>query len=367
MDFNIRAISLIDGIGADARVAVEDLLGRHVELRRGEVIPIILPERGAGFDTLSEPERVLTVLDCWARVYRYPCGEDHSIHVLAPAENVDGEILFYRLDLLQPRPPRRGPRPAVVVVGGAIMNYDQCSEWLIDLKFDLDLTLERDDHLKVLPRMPRLKPKARVAWVGPDIVDNRSMRRRLEAIGKVLGADIQQIAPRSYRDVKARIAGLLPLHSVILCTDFAPYITPDVVPAAVVRELVFLSPGRGRGELEREIRKSTERAITHVEDVGRDQASSEANALLKVMLRGMLSHSKIGQFNHCTKATVLTGIRARHLNAAAAERILDQHSEKFQDTKTSGLLFLWKDHNDGRQYFLNPSLVPQAKVMVAET
>ena len=79
----------------------------------------------------------------------------------------------------------------------------------------------------------------------------------------------------------------------------------------------------------------------------------------------MLSHSKIGQFKHCQKATVLTGVRARHLNVAAAGRILDENSEVFRDTKSSSALFLWKEHNDGRQYFLNPQEVEKIKALAA--
>ena len=81
----------------------------------------------------------------------------------------------------------------------------------------------------------------------------------------------------------------------------------------------------------------------------------------------MLSHSKIGQFKHCQKATVLRRVRARHLNVAVAERVLEENSEAFQDTKSSNALFLWKEHNDGRQYFLNPQEVEKVKVMVART
>jgi hypothetical protein len=62
---------------------------------------------------------------------------------------------------------------------------------------------------------------------------------------------------------------------------------------------------------------------------------------------------------------VLKRIRARHLNAAIAERILDENSEKYGGTKPSISLFLWKDHNDGKQYFLNPKSVPEIKAMVA--
>jgi hypothetical protein len=87
--------------------------------------------------------------------------------------------------------------------------------------------------------------------------------------------------------------------------------------------------------------------------------------MLALMVRGMLGHSKIGQFNHCQKATVLTTVRARHLNVAIAETILDENSQAHQSTKESDALFLWKEHNDGRQYFLNPRQVQNAKDLVS--
>jgi toxin HigB-1 len=90
----------------------------------------------------------------------------------------------------------------------------------------------------------------------------------------------------------------------------------------------------------------------------------EAEHLLAIMLSGMLSHSKIGQFNHCQKATVLAGVRARHLNTSSAEGVLEKNSEAFQNTRKCSALFLFKEHNDGRQYFLNPHRVKEIKTLV---
>lgn len=83
------------------------------------------------------------------------------------------------------------------------------------------------------------------------------------------------------------------------------------------------------------------------------------------MRQGMLSHSKIGPNNHCQEETMLKRIRARHLNAASAEHILDGNSEHYESTNESDSLFFWKDHDDGKQYILNPKQVPQIRSMIA--
>lgn len=369
MDFNIRAISLAESIAADARFAVSELLGREIEFRAGISIPIRLPSIPAQFQALSEPERLLTALDGWTRVYRYPDGEHESIHIVATADNrnPDEEIFLYRIDLRQPPRPRPGPRPAVEIVGGGVMTYDQCAGWLVELSCKLAANPNQTQRLVILSRPRLLKPKQiRVAWVGPEIADSVVMPLRLRAIGQVCGAEIVHVSPRSYRDVAARLAGALPLEAVVICSRFAPYITIDAVPNRVRRDLIHFCSSTNRSELERQVREWIEVTIAEVENEQRDQPADHNQMLLNIMLRGMLSHAKIGQFNHCQKATVLTGVRARHLNVVVAERALDENSELFQDTKSSNALFLWKEHNDGRQYFLNPQRVEQVKAMVAE-
>jgi len=191
------------------------------------------------------------------------------------------------------------------------------------------------------------------------------MPMRLRAIGQVYGAEILHVPPRSYRDVTARIAGASPLDAAIICSHFAPYITVDAVPKNVGRERVHLCGSTSRSEMEQQVRGWIEVVTAEVETERHDQAADEDQMLLNIVLRGMLSHSKIGQFKHCQKATVLKGVRARHLNVANAERILNENSELFQDTKSSTALFLWKEHNDGAQYFLNPQKVEEAKAMVS--
>lgn len=353
MDFNIRAISIAESIPHGARASVSEFLGQQIVFRAGISISITLPDRLDQFRALPESERVLTALTGWSRVYRYPDDVHERIQILATAEGGEDEVLFYRVDLRQPRPPRRGPRPVVEILGGALMMYEQCADWLIDLAHELDESQAVKQRLIVLPRSRSPKSKLRVAVVGPEIIERVNMPRRLNAIGKVLGADIVNIPPRSFQDVRARLARILPLNTVVVLSGFSPYITAAAVPDAVRRDLIHLCGGRARLEIERQVRASIDSDREMIEaDVGNQ--SSISDALLKIMLRGMLSHSKIGQFNHCPKATLLTGVRARRLNVVAAERILDENSEAFKDTKRSEALFLWKEHHDGRQYFLNP-------------
>ncbi|MGB6945813.1 MAG: hypothetical protein WBE37_25670 [Bryobacteraceae bacterium] len=197
------------------------------------------------------------------------------------------------------------------------------------------------------------------------------MQPKLNAIGEVFGADIVQVGPRSYVHVAGKLAQMSPLDAAVICSGFASYIGIDAVPDSVSRELVHLCDSRVLGDLERATVALVEIAVAEVE--GRQHRQSEGTAkearraLLRVMLRGMLSHSKIGQFSHCQKETVLKGVRARHLSVAVAELILDKNSEVFQDTKSNDTLFLWKDHHDGRQYFLNPKQVERVREIVAST
>jgi hypothetical protein len=148
------------------------------------------------------------------------------------------------------------------------------------------------------------------------------------------------------------------------CSGFASYISIEAVPGKVRRDLIHICESTTLGDIQNQIVTWIEVAADEIEKGQQNQSANENNQLLRIMLKGMLSHTKIGPFNHCPKTTVLTGVRARHLNVVTAERILDDNSEVFHDTKTSAALFLWKAHNDGDQYFLNPQRVEDVKVMV---
>jgi len=162
-----------------------------------------------------------------------------------------------------------------------------------------------------------------------------------------------------------RLNKALPLDAVIICDQFAPYITIAAVPEKVRRRLVHICNSKTRADLESQICTWVELAIQEIENEHHSQTADEDQMLLKLMLRGMLSHSKIGQFSHCQKATVLTAVRARRLNVPSAEEMLNRNSEAFQDTKSSDAFIFWKEHHDGRQYFLNPQRVEHIKEMLA--
>src|SRR5260370_11173742 len=109
------------------------ILGKEISLRAGLSYSIKLAEDIGNFGQVQEPERLLTALSGWARVYVYPDGDVEKIHVLAPSETADGEVAFYRLDFQQQRKSRRGPRPRVELVGGVVLSYEECATWLMDL------------------------------------------------------------------------------------------------------------------------------------------------------------------------------------------------------------------------------------------
>jgi hypothetical protein len=201
--------------------------------------------------------------------------------------------------------------------------------------------------------------RARTAWWRID-----AGSARLKALGNVVGAEIVQVGPQSFAHVKARLAGVSPLHAVALCTGAATYITGDVAPKTLSPGAIHHCSGTNPSEVYVELVAVFHKTRAHTGQQG-GQETTEDEELLRLMLRGMMSHSKIGPFNHCDRETVLTAVRTRRLNVPAADALIDKHSEAHQDTKTSEKLFLWKDHNDGRQYFLNPKKVEHVKVLIA--
>jgi hypothetical protein len=366
MGFNIRAISLVASVAVDARVSTESVLGKEIEFRAGLRYSITMPAVPAAFAVLTEPEKTLSALAGWARLYRYPDGKDEKLHIIAPADNENGDLVVYRVDLRQPAKPRRALRPPVELIASSVMTYDECASWLVELSRTWTASPDQKLHQFVLARPGPLPPaKIRVAWVGPEIAQNVHMPGRLAAIGAVYGAEITHVAQRTYRETEALLEGLLPLDAVIVCQQFARHIGSDVVPDRVYPSRVHVCDSTVPADLEQQILAWIEIAYESIETGRTERTSDERDVLLSTMLRGMLSHSKIGQFNHCPKQTVLKGVRARRLNVPAAERILDENSEAHQDTKDSDSIFLWKDHHDGRQYFLNSRLIERITTLVS--
>lgn len=367
MEFNIRAISLARGVANDARIDVATLAGKELEFRSGISLFLTLPKSVDAFASITEPEKLLTAIDGWARVYKYLDGSSEMIHVVAPVEDEEGKVAFYRVDMKQKPRPHQRPRPPVEILSAAMVSYDELATWLIDLA---DKWLSNTDAVsqQLTLQRPRLlaTDQLRIAWVGPEVLDGKFMPRRLEAIGRVYGAKILHIAPRSYRDVEARLRNSMPLDGVVICRRFAPQITSDdPVPDKVRRGLVHFCDSEMQDELEWQIRTWAEISREAIEKERQERTSDQNGFLLALMLQGMLNHSKIGQFNHCQKETVLKRIRGRRLNVPVAEQVIDENSEAYHDSRDSDKFFLWKEHGDGRQYFLNSSRIPHCKAVVA--
>ena len=161
-----------------------------------------------------------------------------QVHVLASAESDDGGLVFYRLDFLEPPRGSRRRKP-VEFVSSAVMEHEDCSEWLENLA--LAWRAERDKRqLLVLARPCGIRPgRIRMAWIGPEILAGRDMVARMEAIGQVHGAEITHIAPRSYRDVEIRLGQIVALDTVVICRRYAPFITTDTVPDDIDRNFRF--------------------------------------------------------------------------------------------------------------------------------
>ncbi len=363
MDFNIRAISLVEGVPTGARIDIErNILGKEIFFRAGLSYSIKLPDDIGKFGQIQEPERLLTALGGWAPVYVYPDGDVEKIHVLAPSETADDDLAFYRLDFQQKQKSRRGPRPRAELIGGAVLGYEECATWLMDLATSWRADAARRNLRFVVSRSCTIKlNQMRLAWVVPEIVEDESVRERLLAIGAVYGVDIVHVPPRQYDDTKGRLARSLPYNAAVICTHFAPHINAEAVPTVVPRDLIHLCNSARLEDLESQIRVWIEVVAEELESRRKYESVDEEEFLLALMVQKMVSHSKIGEFSHCPKETVLKVIRARHLNVPAAERVLDQNTEQHESTKTSASLFLWKGHHDGRQYFLNPKRMAEIK------
>lgn len=365
MRFNIRAISKAEPASASARVDVTSVIGATFSFTAGISAKILLPDTEAGFANLHDPCRTLCALNDWCRVYIGPAENGKRIHVLASAENPSGgSPLFYRIDLIQVSSRRRHRGPAQLL-GDSVMTRDGCANWLVDLAHQWGLRPNESAQQTVIVRPSTFKPeKVRIAWVGPELVENVVMSDRLKAIGLVFGAEIVHVRPSGYKDTKAALSGALPLDAIVVGRHYSPLVTEHAIPEAVdPRYLLFCESIAPEG-LEEQVRTWIEVTAEQVIRDRLDRAADENVILLGLMLKGMLSHSKIGQYSHCDRTEVLTAVVAKGMNVARAEAILDENSERFRETATSEKLFLWKTHNDGDQYFLNPSKVSHVKQLV---
>jgi hypothetical protein len=172
---------------------------------------------------------------------------------------------------------------------------------------------------------------------------------------------IVHVPPRECDDTKGRLAKALPYNAAVICTHFAPHITAEAVPIVVPRDLIHFCNCVRLVDLQAQIRVWIEVVAEEIESRRQYESVEEEKFLLGLMVQAMVSHSKIGEFSHCPKETVMKVIRARHPNVPSAERVLDQNTEQHVSTKTSASLFLWKEHHDGGQYFLNPKRMAEIK------
>jgi hypothetical protein len=190
------------------------------------------------------------------------------------------------------------------------------------------------------------------------------MKSRLIAIGRVYGAEIVHVLPYSFPQVRARLNEEMPLAAAIIARHYAPHINESVAPSGLNPGMVLLCDSVDKYALEQQITSWIEISVEQIEASRMGSAGNEKHRLLILMLKGMMSHSKIGQNMHCDRTTVLTAIRARRLNTPMADEILDANCAQYQETKESDSLFLWKDHNEGRRYFLNPKRVEYIKTLI---
>jgi len=362
MHFQIRAIARGPSIRSGARAELSSLLGSEVGFRCGNSLTIRLPSDLSAFSTLSEPDRLLCALGGWSRVFRCRGADDEEIHVIAAAEAPEGRVEFLRLRVRQ-RYSRRERRKPVEILDGTTLDYDGCASWLLGLR--RDWVPSRDVAL-IRPSATSLPSEAKVAWVGPQSADGKPLAPELEAIGAVYGARLKHVNIQSYAWVSRDLRSSLPLDSVVICNARAPYLNESVVPREVREEFIHICQAKEAHTMLSELASWIDILKDSMEE-RRDElreAVPSTGFLLASMLRGMYTHSKIGQFSHCSRDTLLTGVRARRLNVASASALLDQNSELYQD-RSSEMLFLWKEHAVGRVYFLNPAKVTEIEALLA--
>jgi hypothetical protein len=363
MEFNLGAIYYAESVAAGQHAELSSLLGAKVEFRSGISIEITLPGEVDAFTPLGDAAKFLPGLSNWSRVYRYSDDDGQHLRVLSSADDADGGVKFRVVEMLQP-PSRGGPRPAVKFVSAQEMSHEECARWLIDVAEEWENDPERAKRRLVLtsPNLRKSK-RVKIAWVGPSLVETRAMKNRLVAIGRVYGVELVHVLPFSFAHVRAQLKQEMPLAAVIVARRFAPQITDAVVPDDLGRDMALFCESEGRDGLEQQIAEWIELVAEKAVNT-KEEAEGDERAILIVMLRGMISHSKIGQFNHCDRTTLLTGVRARQLSLAVAETILEKNSEQHQDSKDSEKYFLWKAHNDGNQYFVNSKKVHEIKLLI---
>ena len=361
MDFDAHSIAESCVIAPqDSCVDVADFFGKECRFFHGVEQRILLPSSEADFAAFEADPRLLLSIDQWCRLFRYSSPEGQNFDLVASI--CSGDVLRFDLISFARPDPKKGRRAPVVFLQARSLDREQLTEWLIghaERHF-----LNRDPRNLVMQRPPVVaKPLPRLAWVGSPVLQGTDIRFKADAIGRVLGAEILHLSPRSFHGTMADLKGLLPLDGVYLDVSIAAKFGEAVVPTQVKRESIYTGLTAAALDVAGELRLASEIVAEEARSL-RLAGIAEGDLILCAMVRPMLAHAKIGQFNHCSRETVLTTVRAKKLNVRLAEELLDANSEQYADTIQSDHIFLWKAHNDGDQYFLNPRRVGDCQALV---
>ncbi|SEC08110.1 hypothetical protein [Terriglobus roseus] len=354
MDFNLRALCAARALDASDALRLDQVVGHRFEFRSGITMAVDIASCSAACLIEDNLPNILKSLTGWARVYRYSDGECVTWHILALSEADDGTPVVNRIDLDQPLPAsRRSPSAAASIAGLRQMTLEEASDWLIALS-------ERWTSLrgqKAILQQPKLLRPAqpRIVVTGSPTVGGFPIAQHVYAMGRVLGADIKFLNASSFRDTRQRIFDETNLHGGIVIVTGNPHLNAGLMPSDLVEGRVYECNTTGT-DLVSEIRTAIELLVEEFENTASDSVA-EDEVLMRLMLRPMISHSKIGQYNHCSREEVLLTVKARRQNLRRADELLTQNAEKFLSTQESDKFFLWKAHNEGPEFFLNPKVI----------
>ncbi len=370
MQFDVYAIGLSNPIATEDTVDIAELVGRTVEFNSPRLaFKLLLPSSVEGFAALDAlaalKGRMLCSLTAYSRVFRRNRPDGFDVSVLATAERAGGGLDYYVLDFDQPRGSQKYLLEAARLHRASVMTFEECAVWLEELYRRWDS--HRDQA--IMRSIPAPLPTERVGFVGPSMLGDVYLPCRLEAIGAVHGVNVSHVPHGGFVPVRKGLLEVMPLDGVFVCRNLRPAITLEAMPVGLDPNSVELNaatdPEHILGEFTTWIREILKPQVAERRLACGADAPGERTNLMCLMLSGMLSHNKIGQWSHCTVDNVLKGVRARGLNARLAAKILDENTELFCD-RPSGMFFLWKEHGAARLYFLNPQKVATIKAFLRE-
>ena len=363
MDFNANSIaeSCVTE-PEDPSVDFAEFCGKEHRFFHGVEQRILLPPSPAGFAVFERDPKLVLSIECWCRLFRYPGPGIQNFELVASI--CTGDSLRFDIIRFSQPDPAKGRRAPVVFLDARSLDREQVTEWLIDLAarhFG-----RRDGRNMVMQRPPVVAaPLPRLAWVGEPILGGADARPLAVAIGRVFGAEIRHLYPGSFPGTMVSLQREGPFDAVYLDASVTAKFGDAVVPLGVPKTMVFCGDVPTFDAVSLDLRGASEVVAAEARSA-RLKGISEEDQLMCAMIRPMLVHWKIGQFSHCSRETLLTTVRARRLNVPFAEQLLDRNSEQFSDTGESDQIFLWKAHNDGDQYFLNPRRIAACRALVAK-